>query len=206
MTVRTKRRAITRADILSLAAYEAVRAQKRAEVRAEKRNRQIHIGPHATFTFETYTSMWVQVHEMLRAEKGGDAQIDDELAAYNPLIPNGRELAATMMLEIESETLRATELVKLGGIEDAVRLRFAGETVSAVPERDVDRTDETGKTSSVHFLHFPFTETQIRAFQAENVEVTLDFTHSRYRHATVLPEETRAALAADFLRRSCTNR
>ncbi len=198
MTVRTKRRAITRADILSLAAYEAVRAQKRAEVRAEKRNRQIHIGPHATFTFETYTSMWVQVHEMLRAEKGGDAQIDDELAAYNPLIPNGRELAATMMLEIESETLRATELVKLGGIEETVRLRFAGETVSAVPERDVDRTDETGKTSSVHFLHFPFTETQIRAFQAENVEVTLDFTHARYRHATVLPEETRAALAADF--------
>ena len=199
MTVRTKRQTITKADILSLQAYEAVRAAKRAEVRAEKRNRQLHVGPHATFTFETYKSMWVQVHEMLRAEKGGDGQIADELAAYNPLIPNGSELTCTMMLEIESETLRATELRKLGGIEETIRMKFAGQVVPAVPERDVDRTDdETGKTSSVHFLHFPFTEEQIRLFRAEGTEVTLDFTHPAYRHATVLSEETRAALAEDF--------
>jgi hypothetical protein len=198
MTLRT-RRSITKADILSPAAYEAVRAQKRAEVRAQKKHRQVEVGPHATFTFESYDSMWVQVHEMLRAEKGGAGQVDDELAAYNPLIPNGRELVATLMLEIESPVARARALAKLGHIEDHVRLRFADQVVQAVPERDVERTDpETGKTSSVHFLHFPFTDAQVTAFRAANVEVMLEIRHPAYRHAAGLSEAMRAALAEDF--------
>lgn len=202
MTVRVKRREITRADILPLPAYEAVRAQKRAEVRAAKRHRQIGIGPHATFTFESYDSMWLQVHEMLRIEKGGDAQIPDELAAYNPMIPNGREFTATMMIEIENPELRARELGQMGGIEDTVRLRIRidgkDEVVPAVAERDVERTDETGKASSVHFFHFPFADAQIAAFRAENAEVMLEITHPRYRHSAGLSEQMRATLATDF--------
>ena len=199
MTVRTRRRSISREDILPLAAYEAVRAAKRAEVRAQKKHRQIEVGPHALFTFESYDSRWVQVHEMLRTEKGGDAQLADELAAYNPLIPNGRELVATMMLEIESPVARARELVKLGNIEEHIQLRFGDHIVKAVPEQDVERTDpETGKTASVHFLHFPFTDDQVAAFRAENVEVTLEIKHPAHRHAAGLSDEMRTALASDF--------
>lgn len=203
MTVRMKRREITRADILPLQAYLAVRAQKRTEMRSAKRNRQLGVGPHAMFTFESYESMWLQVHEMLRIEKGGDAQIDDELAAYNPMIPNGRELTATMLIEIESPVLRAQELVRLGGIEETIRLRIRADgqehLVPAVPERDTERTDaETGKTSSVHFVHFPFSDAQVAAFRAANAEVTLEITHPRYKHAAGMPDEMRASLVADF--------
>jgi hypothetical protein len=203
MTVRMKRREITRADILPLQAYEAVRAQKRTEMRTAKRTRQLGVGPHAMFTFESYESMWLQVHEMLRIEKGGDAQIDDELAAYNPMIPNGRELTATMLIEIESPVLRAQELVRLGGIEETIRLRIRADgqehLVPAVPERDTERTDaETGKTSSVHFVHFPFSDAQVAAFRAANAEVTLEITHSRYKHAAGMADEMRASLATDF--------
>ena len=91
---------LTRADILAPAAFEAVRVQKRAEVRAAMRPRRVEVGPFATFIFEQFSSIWLQVHEMLRIEKGGEAQIDDELAAYNSLIPKGNNLAATLMLEI----------------------------------------------------------------------------------------------------------
>ncbi|MBM3506569.1 MAG: DUF3501 family protein [Alphaproteobacteria bacterium] len=199
MTVRTRRREITRQDILPLDAYEKERAQKRAEVRAQKKNRQIAVGPYATFTFETYESMWVQVHEMLRAERGGEGQLADELAAYNPLIPQGRELVATMMLEIENPVQRSRELSKLGGIEETVRLRFSDQIVTAMPEQDVERTDpETGKTSSVHFLHFPFSDEQIAAFRAENTEVALEIRHAAYRHSAGLSEDMRQALAGDF--------
>ena len=203
MTVRVKRRELARADILPMPAYEAVREHKRAEVRAAKRNRQIGVGPHAMFTFESYDSMWLQVHAMLRIEKGGDAQIDDELAAYNPMIPNGRELTATMLIEIENPDLRAQELGRLGGIEETIRLRIrakgAEQIVAAVPERDTERTDaETGKASSVHFFHFPFSDAQVAAFRAENAEVTLEITHPRYKHAAGLPDAARHSLAADF--------
>ncbi len=203
MKVGVKRHEITRADILPMPAYEAVRAQKRAAVRAAKKHRQIGVGPHAMFTFESYDSMWLQVHEMLRIEKGGDAQIDDELAAYNPMIPNGRELTATMLIEIENADLRARELGRLGGIEETICLRIradgAEQIVAAVPERDTERTDaETGKASSVHFFHLPFSAAQIAAFRAENAEVTLEITHPRYRHAAGLSNEVRHALAADF--------
>lgn len=198
MTASRRYRALTRADILPLPAYEAVRAQKKAEVRAEKRNRQIGVGPHATFTFESFNSMWVQVHEMLRTENGGGAQIDDELAAYAQLVPQGRELVATLMFEIENAEVRARQLAQLGGVEETVRLRIDAEIVAGVPERDTARTNEEGKTSAVHFLHFPFTEAQIQTMRANNANVTLEFTHPRYRHAAGLPEEMRRTLAADF--------
>ncbi|MCW5731142.1 MAG: DUF3501 family protein [Alphaproteobacteria bacterium] len=194
----TPKRLITRADILPMAEYAAERRQRRADVIALKRARRIAVGPFATFHFETYETMWQQIHEMLYIEKGGEQQIEDELAAYNPLIPQGSELVATMMLEIEDPVRRAATLATLGGIEDMIALEIDGERVAAVPEHDVERTKADGKTSSVHFLRFPFTRAQIEAFRDPARRVMLSIGHPNYGHIAVLSPENRAALARDF--------
>jgi hypothetical protein len=191
-------RTLTAADILPLEAYVKVRLDKRKALVELKKNRQIQVGPHVTVTFECWDTMWYQVQEMLYIEKGGDAQLTDELAAYGPMVPNGRELVATMMFEIEDAARRARILATLGGVEDTVSLAFAGETVTARPEGDVARTDAEGKTSSVHFLHFPFTAGQIAKFKAAGSQVTFAISHPNYHHLAVLPESVRTALAADF--------
>jgi hypothetical protein len=191
-------RLITRADILPMTEYAQIRKERRAAAVAEKRQRRVEVGPFATFHFESYASMWLQVHEMLYIEKGGEAQIADELAAYNPLIPQGQELVATFMIEIEDANRRARELLKLGGIEDTISFGFAGHSVRAVPEADVERTKADGKTSSVHFLHFPFSAAEIAAFRTPGTQVMLGLAHPNYGHIAVLPEVTRALLAQDF--------
>lgn len=191
-------RKIAASDITPPAQYAAQRAERRRAVAELKRNRRVEIGPLVTFYFECFETMLHQVNEMLYIEKGGEAQIADELAAYNPLIPNGSELTATMMIEIEDPVRRARLLGELGNIEATVTMRFAGETVPGLPEDDQDRTNEAGKTSSVHFLHFPFTTAQIEKFRQPGTEVILGIGHDRYRHMAVLPEATRQALAADF--------
>ena len=189
---------ISRADVLDLAAYEKIRGQRRLGVRAGRANRRVEVGPSAVFSFENYDTIWLQIHEMLRIEKGGDAQIADELAAYNPLIPKGRDLAATLMFEIPDPSRRDAELGKLGGIENSITLSFADHAVTAVPDDDTPRTREDGKTSAVHFLHFRFSDDQAAAFKTTGTEVTLGFRHPGYRHAAVLPDHVRAALAGDF--------
>lgn len=191
-------RALTRADILAPDLYARERAARRREAIAAKANRQVAVGPFATLTFESWRSMWHQVHEMLHIERGGEAQIADELAAYNPLIPNGRELVATLLLEIEDEARRRAVLATLGGIERSAFIRFDVETITGVPEADQERTDETGKASAVQFLHFPFTPAQVAKFRLPGTEVTLGFRHPNYGHLAVLPEAVRAALAEDF--------
>ncbi len=144
--------------------------------------------------------MWMQVHEMLYIEKGGDEQIEGELAAYNPLIPNGHELVATFMIEIDDPLRRARVLAGLGGIENTAFLSFGGERIAAIAEEDQDRTSEEGKASSVQFVHFPFTKEQIAAFSKEGTQVILGLSHPGYSHMAVLPEQVRAALAGDFVR------
>ncbi len=191
-------RKIAAADITPPAQYGAMRADRRRTVAALKRDRRIEVGPFVTLYFECFETMLHQVNEMLFIEKGGEAQIADELAAYNPLIPNGSELTATMMIEIEDELRRARLLGELGNVESTVFLRFGGETVAGVPEADQERTNESGKTSSVHFLHFPFSAAQILKFKTAGTEVMLGLSHEKYRHMTVLSEATRAALAEDF--------
>lgn len=191
-------RVISRDKILSMAEYSTQRAELRRHMIAVKRDRRIDIGPFVSLYFENYETMWYQVHEMLFAERGGEEQIDDELAAYNPLIPQGDELIATMMLEIESPTRRKVLLAKLGGIEETVRFEVGGQTASGVPEDDVERTTVDGKTSSVHFLHFRFSPESIAAFRDGEGDVTLAIDHPDYRHATTLSDATRRALAADF--------
>lgn len=192
------KRRIERADLLPVTEYAKVRKARREAVIAQKRNRRFEVGPFATFHFENYDTMLLQVQEMLYIEKGGEAQVEDELRAYNPLIPQGGELVATMLLEIEDPQRRARLLGQLGGIEDTAFLQFAGETVKGAPEADIERTNEAGKTSSVHFLHFPFTAGQIAKFRAPGTQVVVGFSHPNYPHMAAMPETARAALAGDF--------
>ena len=163
-----------------------------------KRPRRIDVGPVATCYFESYDTMWWQIHEMLFIEKGGDAQIDDELTAYNPLIPNGRELVCTVMFEINDEERRRAFLARLGGVEETLFLRIGDTEIRGVPEVDLDRTTESGKASSVQFIHFPFTDDQTRAFRQSGSQIILGFGHDAYGHMAVIPEESRVALAGDF--------
>ena len=189
---------ITHADILPLPDYVKVRKERRSAVVAMKKNRRLPVGPHATFYFENFETMLSQVQEMLYIEKGGDEQIEDELSAYNPLIPQGKELVATVMFEIDDEVRRRRVLSTLGGIEHEMFIKVGGETVKGVAEDDLDRTTADGKASSVQFVHFPFTDAQIAAFRTPGAEVVVGFSHASYPHMTVLPDAAREALAKDF--------
>ncbi len=189
---------ITRADIMPMEEYAAVRKRMRQELRPLKRTRQVPIGPVATAYFESYQTMLQQIHEMLYIERGGEEQIEDELRAYNPLVPKGRELVATVMFEIDDRPRRQAFLAKIGGVEETMFLRFADEEVVGRPEQDVDRTTADGKASSVQFVHFPFTDAQVESFRRPGTEVAIGFRHPGYAHTAVVPEETRRALAEDF--------
>jgi hypothetical protein len=191
-------RKITEADILPLPEYVKVRAQRRTAMSALKKNRRLEVGPFATFYFESFDTMLHQVQEMLYIEKGGAEQLPDELAAYNPLIPDGRELTATVMIEIDDPLRRARVLATLGGIENTMFIRFAGETVKGVAEDDQERTRADGKASSVQFVHFPFTAGQIAKFRAPNTEIVVGFSHENYGHMALMSETVRSALAGDF--------
>jgi hypothetical protein len=193
-----KKTEISRSDILPPNEYAAKRSELRKAVVALKRKRRVEVGPVATFYFECFETMLQQVQEMLHIEKGGEAQIEDELRAYNPLIPNGTELTATVMFEIDDPTRRARFLARLGGVENTAFIKIGAETVKGVPEADQDRTNEQGKASSVQFIHFPFTRAQIALFRAAGSQVIVGFSHPEYSHMAVLPEEVRAALAEDF--------
>ena len=190
---------ITRADILPLDQYQRERKDRRAALLPVKKARRIEVGPHVTFYFESYDTMWLQVHEMLLIEKGGEAQIPDELEAYNPLIPQGSELTATMMVEIEDPVRRAQILAGLGHLEDKVTLDIGGEKVKAMPSDDAERTTEAGKTSSVHFLHFPLTRAQIAKFRDGSTQAILSIDHENYSHMAGIPPAVRAELAKDFV-------
>ena len=194
----TPAKQLTRDDIMDMAAYGAIRMERRREIVADKKNRRVHIGPHATFYFENYLTMWLQVHEMLYIEKSGEAQIPDELNAYNPLIPNGRELIATVMFEIDDPAKRAAVLGELGGVEETFFLSIDGAEVTATAETDVDRTSAEGKASSVQFAHFHLTDDQAAKLKTGAGEVILGINHPAYSHMTILPPATRAALAGDL--------
>jgi hypothetical protein len=189
---------ITRADIMSMSEYAEERAERRRAIGEVKRDRRFEIGPFATIYFENYDTMWWQVHEMLYIERGGEEQIADELAAYNPLIPNGADLVATLMFEIDQPERRQRVLAGLGGVEETVTMSFAGETITAVPEGDVARSTAEGRASSVHFLHFPFTREQAAKFRAPGAKVVVGIGHPGYGHMAAMPEAVRQALMHDF--------
>ena len=191
-------RKIVPEDLLSAAEYERQRKSLKANLLPLKKLRRIEVGPFATFYFENYATMWLQVQEMLRIEKGGTEQIEGELTAYNPLIPQGHELIATMMLEIEDGNRRNATLLTLGGIEESVFLEIGTDTIHATPTEYDDRTTPDGKTSSVHWLRFKLTADQIARFKNGSERVVLGLSHKNYGHMAVLNAETRAALAKDF--------
>jgi Protein of unknown function (DUF3501) len=189
---------ITAADILPLPIWGQQRKAQRTAISELKRNRRVNVGPHATLYFENWDTMWYQVQEMLWIEKGGEAQLPDELAAYNPMIPQGDELSATLMFEIPDETKRRRILAELGGIEENVSISIGGEKVAAIAEVDLDRTTADGKTSAVHFVHFAFTPAQVSAFRDPANEVMIRIDHPNYAHAGIVGDIVRAALTEDF--------
>lgn len=191
-------RQITPQDLLPDAEFAQRRKAWRAELLPVKRLRRIALGPYCTFYFENYDTMLFQVQEMLLVEKGGAAQVPDELAAYNPLIPNGSELVATVMFEIDEPVRREAVLTRLGGVEDTFFLQVGAERVVGVPEGDVERTREDGKTSSVHFLRFPLNAAHIARFRDPATEILIGCSHERYGHLAALSPATRAELARDF--------
>lgn len=191
-------RTITPDDIMDLGAYETIRLEKREEAILRKRFRRLSVGPHVTVTFENWDSMWLQVQEMLRIEKGGQEQLVDELAAYNPMIPNGRELTATLMFEIDDPRIRERILGSLGGVEDHIAITLGEDRIGAVPEGDVARTRSDGKASSVHFLHFPFTDDQVARWKAGEAQATFRIDHPNYGHIALIGADVRRELARDF--------
>ena len=198
MIMPREKREILKEDIMPLDVYIEKRRELRKNIVDFKKNRRIALGPYATFYFESFETMLAQVQEMLYIEKGGDEQLQDELSAYNPLIPNGKELTATLMFEIDNPISRAAFLGKVGGIEEMIYMKVNGEIIKAVPEEDVDRTSTEGKASSVQFIHFHFNDDQIKKFKSNISEIELGIDHKEYSHSTKLSEVNISSLSTDF--------
>jgi len=194
-----EKRQIEKEDLLSSDVYAKSRKQIRKDLVEFKKNRRIALGPYATFYFESFETMVAQVQEMLHIEKGGDEQLKDELIAYNPLVPNGKELTATLMFEIDNPISRSAFLGKVGGIEEKIFMKINDEIVKAVPEEDVDRTSVEGKASSVQFIHFKLNDDQISKFKSDSATIELGIDHKEYTHTTRLAENSVKSLCADFI-------
>ncbi|HLZ83105.1 MAG TPA: DUF3501 family protein [Caulobacteraceae bacterium] len=191
-------RRVTAEDILPDADYARERQARRAALLPVKRLRRVALGPDCTLIFENYETMLFQIQEMLLVEKGGAAQLAEELEAYNPLIPQGRELVATVMFEIDDPVRRAAILGELGGVEESFFLQLDTTRIDGVPEGDIERT-RGGKTAAVHFLRFQFhDEDEAAAFHDYERRVMIGCDHPRYGHIAVLSEEARAELAKDL--------
>jgi hypothetical protein len=191
-------RRITKADIMPASEFGKERSERRKAMLPMKKLRRVEVGPHCTFYFESYETMWFQVQEMLLIEKGGDAQLQDELTAYNPMIPQGSELTATIMFEIDDARRRAAILGRLGGVEERFFLQVGGEKIPGAPEGDTDRTNEEGKASSVHFVRFSISEPHKKLFRDPAAQVMAGVDHEHYGHVAILSPATRAELAKDF--------
>jgi len=198
MIMAREKREILKEDIMPLDVYTKNRKELRKNIVNLKKDRRIALGPYATFYFESYETMLAQVQEMLYIEKGGDEQLKDELVAYNPLIPNGKELTATLMFEIDNPVSRAAFLGTVGGIEEKVFIKIDGQSIKAIPEEDVDRTSAEGKASSVQFIHFKLNDEHIEKFKSDSVEVEIGIDHKEYSHTTKLSLANISSLAADF--------
>jgi len=194
-----EKRQIEKKDLMPAGAYAENRKQIRKDLVEFKKDRRIAIGPYATFYFESFETMVAQIQEMLHIEKGGDEQLKDELTAYNPLVPNGKELTATLMFEIDNPISRGAFLGKVGGIEKKIFMKIDNEVVKSAPEEDVDRTSAEGKASSVQFIHFKFSNNQIEKFKSGSASIELGIDHNEYSHITKLTENNIKSLLLDFI-------
>jgi hypothetical protein len=189
---------ITADDILPLDQYELIRADKKQEAILRKKLTSLSVGPNATALFESWDSMWLQIQEMLRIEKGGDEQLVDELRAYDPMVPKGSELTATLLFEVEDPVRRDAFLRTIGGVENHIHIQIGNDRITARPEGDVERTRESdGKASAVHFLHFEFTPAQVASWKSGDGQAMLVIDHPAYGHAALFGAESRAYLARE---------
>lgn len=190
--------ALTHDDLLSLETYAKQRADFRTRALEHKRNRKVRVGEHVTLLFEDRLTVQYQVQEMLRAEKIFEPEgIAEELAAYNPLIPDGHNLKATMLIEYEDVEERRRELVRLRNIEHEVLLVVEGHPpVRAISDEDLPRSDDE-KTAAVHFMRFELDEAMVASFK-RGAGVSLRIEHPNYRAEARLTDAQRTALAADF--------
>ena len=193
-----KDKKINATDVLDLAEYTKNRKSIRKNVVEMKKNRRVSLGPHAIFYFENFFTMKSQIEEMLYIEKGGEGQLKDELEAYNPMIPQGKELIATFMFEIDNPITRKNILSQLGRVEIEIFISLNGEKIYATPEADTERTDKHGKTSSVHFLHFYMNDNQISLFKDLKTEIILGTDHQNYLYGTTMSSEVQSALIEDL--------
>ena len=193
------KRIVEKNDLMASNIYAQNRKKFRKELVEYKKNRRVTLGPYATFYFESYETMLGQIQEMVHIEKGGDEQLKDELAAYNPLVPKGNELVATLMFEIDDPVLRSDFLSKVGGIEEKVYLQILDEKINAVSEKDVDRTSAEGKASSVQFIHFNFTNEQVKKFKNLDNLVNIFINHKLYNNISEISNDTKKDLIKDFI-------
>ena len=194
-----EKRKIEKEDLIPDNIYVQSRKQIRKLLVDFKINRRIALGPYATFYFESFETMVAQIQEMLHIEKGGDEQLEDELIAYNPLVPNGKELTATLMFEIDNPLSRGAFLGKVGGIEKKIFMKIGDEFIKAIPEKDIDRTSTEGKASSVQFVHFKLNDNQITKFKSGSLNIELGIDHKEYAHTTKLTQDNVKSLSADFI-------
>jgi len=189
---------IDESDVIDIDNYIIERDKIKKDISNIKKNRRVQVGPYSTFYFECYDTMIYQVQEMLYIERGGIEQMKDEIKAYNPLVPKGKELVATLMFEIDNEIRRKEFLSSIGGIENKIFLQVGDDIIYSRPEDDTERTNEDGKASSVHFVHFDFTDDQILKFKDINFKIMLGFDHRNYKHLSELSPETKESLFDDF--------
>lgn len=190
---------LTRDDLFSLEAYAEARKAFRTRVLEHKKHRKVPVGPNATLYFEDRLTIQYQIQEMLRVERIFEkAGIEDELSAYNPLIPDGSNLKATFMLEYDDVDERHRQLARLIGIEDKVWVRIGnGQPVFAIADEDLDRENEK-KTSSVHFVRFELSSEDVRAAKS-GAPIAVGIAHDNYSYATdPVSDQVRAALSADL--------
>ena len=189
---------LTRNDLYSLEDYANVRADFRSEVMTHKKNRRVQLGQHAALYFENRLTMQYQIQEMLRIEKIFEAnEINEELEAYNPLIPDGHNWKATFMLEYDDVNERKIELAKLVGVESALYVQVDGfDRVHPIANEDLERATED-KTSSVHFVRFELSNEMIAAVK-NKASVTIGIDHPAYQASSVLSDDVRNALAGDL--------
>jgi hypothetical protein len=178
---------VKKSDLLDMQVFAQLRKEKRAEMTTLKRIRRVAVGPDASFLFESYDTMWWQIHEMLFIEKGGADQI-----------PQGNELVATLMFEVDDPERRKSLLMKLGGVEETCCLNLNEEIIVGDSETDVDRTSAAGKASSVQFIHFKLSDLQIDMFKKPETKISVGITHPAYGHRAVISEDVRTSLITDF--------
>ncbi|MBH87783.1 MAG: hypothetical protein CMJ12_01335 [Pelagibacterales bacterium] len=186
-------------DIIPNEEYGKIRSLKRREMIELKKYRRLDIGPVASLYFESRDTMIYQIQEMAYVEKITRDALDEELISYNPLVPNGKELTATMMIEIDDPLRRKNFLSRLGGVEEKVKIIVEGSEIYADSEKDVDRTTGDGKASAVHFLHFKFSDELIEAFKDINNTVQIGIDHDAYGHLSIVSDQVREELAKEFI-------